>query len=144
MTLETIKRITSRIYKTGTSRVKILDVKAAKEALTSEDVRSLVKNKKIIIVQKIGVSRRNARKKHAAKKKGRSRGPGSLKGSKYSRQSAKERWIEKIRSQRKTLHKLKPLLKENQYRKLYYMIKGNAFKSTKQLQNYMQENKLFQ
>lgn len=142
MALETVKRIASRVFKTGGTHVKILDVKAAQEALTSEDVRQLVKDKKVIIEPKSGVSRVRARKKHIAVQKGRRRGPGSVKGSKYSRQSAKERWIEKIRAQRELLSKLKPALKEGEYRRLYFMIKGNAFKSTKQLQNYVQENKL--
>ncbi len=142
MALETVKRIAGRLFKTGGTRVKILDVKAAQEALTSEDVRQLVKDKKVVIAPKMGVSRVRAQEKAIAVQKGRRRGPGSMKGSKYSRQSAKERWIEKIRAQRELLAKLKPALKEGQYRRLYYMIKGNAFKSSKQLQNYVQENKL--
>ena len=142
MALETVKRIAGRLFKSGTSRVKILDVKAAQEALTSEDVRELVKSKKVVIAPKMGVSRVRAKEKHIAVQKGRRRGPGSMKGSKYSRQSSKERWIEKIRAQRELLAKIKPALKDGEYRRLYFMVKGNAFKSSKQLQTSLQENKL--
>lgn len=142
MAIETVKRVTARIFKCGTSRVRILDEKRASEALTSDDVKALVSEGAVVIIQKKGVSRGKARFKQSRVHAGRRRGSGSSKGSKYALHSAKERWTLKARGQRKLLKTVKSKLASGSYRKVYRMIKGNNFRNKKHLQQYLQDNKL--
>lgn len=140
MSISTIRRLSSRIYGVGESRVKILDQKRAAEALTAEDVKNLVKEKVIIIVASHGPSRAAARHKQSRKAMGRRRGRGSKKGTSVPQ---KEKWIAKVRAQRKLASSFKSKLKHGAFRKVYGMIKGNAFKSKHALFTYLKENNLF-
>ncbi|MFH0836289.1 MAG: 50S ribosomal protein L19e [Candidatus Micrarchaeota archaeon] len=142
MGLKTIKRIASRAFKVGASRIKITDQVAAKEALTADDVRGLVKSGVIRIESKKGVGRGKAEKKAKRKRAGRRRGEGSKKGS-VSRAS-KTRWIETVRAQRKLLASLKGKMASSNYRMLYRRIKGGAFKSKRALLGFVKENKLLE
>ena len=78
-----------------------------KEAITKEDIRSLIKDKIIRKKPKVGVSRGRARKKAVQKKKGRRKGAGSRKGKTTARLPRKKSWINRIRAQRKLLQSLK-------------------------------------
>ncbi|MFH1247026.1 MAG: 50S ribosomal protein L19e [Candidatus Micrarchaeota archaeon] len=139
MSVATVRRLCSRIFNVGESRVKILDQKKSGEALSAEDVRELVKEKIIVIEVSRGPSKAAARYKQSRLKSGRRRGPGSKKGTGVSN---KTKWIEKIRSQRKLLRSLKPKLKQGSYRKIYKMVKGNAFKNKRALSTYLRDNQL--
>lgn len=139
MSISTVRRICSRLYGVGESRVKIIDAKRADEALSADDVRSLVKEKAILIIGSKAPSRRAARFKQSRLSQGRRRGRGSRKG---TRVSQKTLWIRKIRSQRKLLASLKHKLANGAFRKTYKMIKGNAFRNKRALSTYLQENKL--
>jgi len=143
MGLQTVRRLAASILKAGESRVRILDAVKAKEALTRDDVRSLVRQGIVVVEQKKGVGRAKARFKQSRLHAGRRRGRGSRKGAKYSRVSRKERWVGKVRSQRRLLKRLKGELRKGGYRKLYSMVKGNFFKSKKHLLSYAGENKFF-
>lgn len=142
MGLTTIRRLAASIANAGESRIKIIDPVKAKEALTRDDVRSLLKQGVIVVEQKKGVGRDKARFKHARLHAGRRRGVGSKKGSPFAGKSRKARWVEKVRSQRKLLKTVKGKLNEGAYRKLYLMVKGNLFKTKKQMLSYARENKL--
>ncbi len=133
MELSKVKQLTARTYAVGVERVKILDEEKAKEVLTRDDVRKLVKSKAIIIKPKRGTSRGRARLLEKEKRSGRRRGSGSRKGKKTARTPKKATWIKKVRALRRTLKKVKP---EN-YRNLYRRIKGGYFKSKKHLLNYI-------
>lgn len=133
MSVKTTKRLVSRISGAGESRVVIRDQKAAKEALTADDVRELMRTGVIEIRPEKPVSRSKARLKQSRKESGRRRGSGSRKGSQFSKTPQKTRWIAKVRSQRKVLSNLKPRLSEGAYRELYSQVKGNLFRSKKQL-----------
>ena len=139
MSIATVRRICSRVYSVGETRVKILDAKRAAEALTADDVRLLVKEKVILITSEKGPSRAAARYKQSRLGKGRRRGRGSKKGTSMS---DKDKWISKIRSQRKLLHSLKSKFKKGEFRKVYKMVKGNAFKNKHVLSTYLKENNL--
>ncbi len=139
MSISTVRRICARVFDVGESRVKIMDTKRASEALTADDVRTLVKDKAVVIIASKGPSRAAARYKQSRLRSGRRRGPGSKKGTSIS---TKDKWIMKIRSQRKLLFSLKLKVKHGEFRKVYRMIKGNAFKSKHALLTYLNENKL--
>ncbi len=142
MGLVTIRRLAASIAKAGGSRIKILDPVRAKEALTRDDVRSLLKEGVIVVEQKKGVGRSKAKFKHSRVHAGRRRGVGSRKGAMFAGLSRKERWVRKVRSQRKLLKSVKSNLAEGAYRKLYSMVKGNLFKTKKQMLSFARENKL--
>ncbi len=139
MAISTIRRIAARIYRVGETRVRIADQKKASQALTADDVRQLVKDKILVIRPLKRPSRASARWKQARIRSGRRRGRGSKKGTGFSQ---KRKWIEKTRSQRKLLVIYKAKLKPGAFRKLYRMVKGNAFRNKHALVTYMNENHL--
>ncbi|MCS7126717.1 MAG: 50S ribosomal protein L19e [Aigarchaeota archaeon] len=141
--LEFQKRIAADLMKCGVSRVRFdlerLDEVA--EAITREDVRKLIEDGVIYKVHEKGVSRVRARERE---EKGRGRGSGSRKGEKYSIVTRKERWILKVRAQKKKLKELrdKRLIERSTYRKIYGMVKAGAFKSVRDMLTYLESNKL--
>ncbi|MFH0713001.1 MAG: 50S ribosomal protein L19e [Candidatus Micrarchaeota archaeon] len=139
MAISTVRRVASRIYGIGESRIKIMDPKRALEALTADDVRQLVKEKVVVFVAEKAPSRAAARLKQKRKSLGRRRGRGSKKGTSMP---SKTKWILKIRGQRKLLASLKSKLKDGKFRKVYKMVKGNAFKSKQALSTYLKDNQL--
>ena len=145
MAISTVRRIAAKLLGAGESRIRIKpeEVKRAEEALTTDDVRQLVKEGVVWAVRVKGVPRIRAKIKHAKKKKGRRTGSGSKKGAKYSRVSKKEQWKLKTRSQRKMLKRLKDSnqLNEGVYRGAYRMLKGNAWRSNAAMLAYFKDAK---
>ncbi|MCD6522856.1 MAG: 50S ribosomal protein L19e [Candidatus Diapherotrites archaeon] len=129
MELNQVKQVAAKVYKVGKDRVKIIDETRAREAITRDDIRQLVKEKAIIIKSKRGTSRGRARVLKAQKKRGRRKGPGMRKGKKTARESRKKKWIKKVRAQRKKLKEIRP----DDYRSKYRMVKAGFFKSVKHL-----------
>ena len=133
MSVATTRRIAAKVLKVGENRVKIKpdEVEKAAQALTADDVRQLIREKVVWAERVKGVPRIRAKLEHAKKKSGKRGGAGSRKGTKYSRISAKEQWMSRIRAQRGLLRELRgeKRLKEGTYRQAYLMIKGNAFRS---------------
>ncbi len=138
MVLTTQKRIAAKILKCGENRVRFDNerIEEIEEAITRKDIKRLIKEGVIYKIQKKGISRARVEKKK--------RGPGSKKGAKHSRLSRKEKWIQRVRAQRKKLRELKNkrLIERSVYRDIYQMIKSGAFKSTRQMIEYLKENKL--
>ena len=143
MDLNQVKSIAKKVLKVGKKRVKIKKPEEAMQAMTREDVRDLVRKKAIKKEKPKGTSKARARKRKAQKKKGRQRGKGKRKGAVKARANKKEKWMEKIRAQRKYLKEIKPKLKEDAYRKLYLMCKGGYFRSKTHLNLYINEKKLW-
>lgn len=141
--MQTVRRLAARVLKIGESRVRILDTQAAAKAITADDVRGLLSQGAVGILQEKAPSRAKARRKAKRKLAGRRRGPGSQKGSYFAGQSRKQRWMELIRAQRSFLAANKTRLKAGAYPKVYKMIKGNAFRSRKILKQYLDENQLW-
>jgi len=133
MSIETTKRVVSRFAKVGESRIVIRDFKAAKDALTADDMRELVKTGAIEIIPAKGIGRAKAKIKQKRKEAGRRRGSGSRKGSQFAKTTRKDRWVTKVRAQRKVLLNLRSRLAEGAYRELYSQIKGNLFRDKKHL-----------
>lgn len=130
MNMSSAKRLASRYLNVGISRVKYFgDLGKVKEAITGDDIKNLVSEG---IFTKVGQghSRGRARINLEKKKSGRSRGPGKRKGSVKARTDPKDKWLKKVRSQRKFIKKL--LLEGNVdnkvYRSLYRKIKGGFFR----------------
>ncbi|MEM4348135.1 MAG: 50S ribosomal protein L19e [Candidatus Anstonellaceae archaeon] len=142
----TVRRIAAEILRVGENKVRFKPeaYQKIKEALTREDVRSLISEGAIYALKKRGVSRVRGRLHHQAQKKGRRRGPGSRKGSMGARQGTKKAWIAKVRAQRKYLHQLADSgrIEKSVMRKIYLMIKGNAFRGVKAMEAYLKDNKL--
>lgn len=146
MAMNTVRRIASQILGVGESKVRFSTESTSKigEALTREDVRSLIKEGAVYAIQPRGVSRIRGREKQAQARKGRRGGKGSKKGTHAARLHPKENWIAKVRSQRRYLRALieAKKLPEGSSRRIYLMIKGNAFKGVKFLEVYLKDNKL--
>ena len=146
MTLRTQRRLAASLLKAGENRIWI-DPDAADEvgeAVTRDDVRRLIKEGVIRARQKRGISSYRRKRLASQKKKGRRRGHGSRKGTKYARYPKKERWISTIRALRKLLRELRDSgeLSRREYRRLYRMAKGGAFRSRAHLQSYIAEHSL--
>lgn len=146
MAQDTIRRLAADILDIGENRVKFdpAQMPRIKEALTRDDVRSLISEGVIIAVPARGVSRFRGRERAAGKRAGRRRGHGSRKGTAAARNPPKKRWMAKVRSQRGVLFELreKKGIQPDSIRRIYNMIKGNAFRSKNALMAYLKENNL--
>ena len=144
--MKNVRRIASEIMGMGESKIRFKTESLAKieEALTREDVRTLIREGDITAVSKRGVSRVRARKKTAQKRKGRRSGTGSRKGTFATRTGDKLAWMAKIRAQRKLLRRFveSGRIPDESTRKIYLMVKGNAFKGVKVFETYLKDNKL--
>ena len=146
MNLKNQRRLAASVLNVGVNRVWI-DPEGAEEVeavITRQEIRKLV-NDGIIKALPIGKSSRGrARERMAQKKAKRRRGPGRRKGAKYSVVSRKERWMSRIRSQRKRLRRLRErrVITVNTYRSLYMKAKGGEFRSIAELERYITEHNL--
>ena len=100
-----VRSIVAGLLKTGKSKIVIdpTQNQRIKEAMTKEDVRSLIGDK---IVRRRKVSQQN-KKRVLSKKKGRKRGAGKRKGTAKARTNPKKKWMKNVRAQRKKLKQLK-------------------------------------
>ncbi|MHA2430371.1 MAG: 50S ribosomal protein L19e [Promethearchaeota archaeon] len=146
MSLKAQKRMAAEILKCGENRV-YFDPYLIDEiqlAITREDIRSLIKEGIIRKKYKKGISKFRKKLHHQKKKKGRARGLGKRKGSKYARNPKKKAWMKRIRPQRRELKKLRDrkLITAAIYRKLYKNAKGGMFNSVAQMNRYIKEKEL--
>jgi large subunit ribosomal protein L19e len=137
MTFEGPRRLAGAIMKVGTTRVKFdpARLEEVSEALTKDDIRSLIKSGAITKDPKKGISRGRARAKKKQKLKGRSKGVGRRGGTAKARTPAKKKWMNKIRAIRDELRMMreKKEITPTEYRKLYLQSKGNMFQSRRHL-----------
>jgi large subunit ribosomal protein L19e len=144
--MNSVRRIASELLGVGQSKVRFKPDASSKisEALTREDVRALIADGSVYFLKPRGVSRLRGRQKQEAARKGRRGGAGSRKGTHSARLDSKLVWIAKVRAQRRYL---RGLVEQNKIqgkaaRKIYMMVKGNAFKGVKILETYLKDNKL--
>jgi len=146
LSLSAQKRIAAEILKCGINKVYFdpYFIEDIKLAITREDIRNLIKEGAIKKKYKIGISKYRKKIRHERKKKGRARGLGKRKGSKYARTPRKRAWIKRIRPLRRELKKLRDrkLITTATYRKLYKNAKGGMFTSVAQLNRYIKEKEL--
>ena len=146
MDVKTQRKIAAKVLKVGVNRVKI-DPESLPDvalAITREDIRRHIDDGDIKSRKVKGISRGRARAIAVKRKRGQRIGHGSRKGPKYSRLSSKDRWINKIRVQRKYLKSLRDegYIDTINYRKLYLQAKGGLFRSVRYLRNYIAEHGL--
>ncbi len=146
MRLTLQKRIAADILKCSPKRIWIDPVRTpeVKDAVTKQDIRTLVNNGLIVKKQKEGQSKFRARKTAEQKKKGRRQGFGSRKGAKKARTPAKKKWTASIRLQREFLKQLydKKILDVKNYRMLLLKSKGGFFRSKRHIKIYINEHGL--
>ena len=146
MRLTLQKRIAADILKCSPKRIWIDPVRTpeVKEAVTKQDIRTLVNNGLIVKKQKNGQSKFRARKTADQKRKGRRQGVGSRKGAQNARTPRKLKWMNSIRLQRSFLRDLrnKNILNVHNYRELLLKAKGGFFRSERHIKIYINEHDL--
>ncbi|HTT15078.1 MAG TPA: 50S ribosomal protein L19e [Thermoplasmata archaeon] len=127
------RRLAAALLKCGEGRVWIdpASQEELADAVTRSDLRSAIKAGVIRRLPVRGTSRVRARRHAAEVKKGRHSGPGSRRGTPFSRVSKKERWMRRIRAQRDTLRELRAgqKISAQVYREFYRRAKGGMFRS---------------
>lgn len=135
------RRLAAAVLDCGEGRVWIdpLHADAVAEAVTRQDLRSLIRKGYIKAKQDPGNSRVRARLLAIQKASGRRKGPGSRKGAKGARDSRKGKWIRTIRPIRETLATLRAEKKitPKLYRVYYMKAKGGSFRSRAHLISHM-------
>lgn len=127
------RRLAADLLSCGSGRVWIdpASQEELSDAVTRTDVRGAIKAGVIRRRPVKGTSRARARRHAREVAKGRHSGPGSRRGSPFSRVPRKERWMRKIRAQRKLLKELREGRKipPAVYREFYRRAKGGMFRS---------------
>jgi large subunit ribosomal protein L19e len=155
MKLNLQKKLAARVLKVSEKRVKLdlgkLDelgtsLEDFKQSITKQDIRNYINKGVIYAVQKKGISRGKARKRHQQRLKGRQRGPGTRKGTRKAREPKKETWMDRIRSQRQLLNVLreKKAISNRDYWDLYSKAKGGFFRSRRHIRIFIQEHDMIQ
>jgi len=126
------RRIAATILKCGEKRIWMKPDSREKisSAITRKDIRGLINDG---LIKKVPAKKKT---KSIVKKR---QGPGSRKGSAGARMGKKNEWLKIIRPQRRLLKEMKEKIPKEQYRKLYYMIKGNSFRSKAHLTLYLRK-----
>ena len=138
MSLKSQRRMAANIFRAGLSRVWIdpEEIDRVQSAITRGEIQTLVREGRIRLLPKKGVSRGRARARA-----GRKRGPGRRKG---GRGLGKKEWVSKIRAVRRHLRVLRDrrqLTPEN-YRKLLGLAKGGAFRSSSHVDDFAKSRQL--
>ncbi len=140
------RRLAASLMKCSKKRVRFDqdDLQEIREAITKDSVRDLIKDGLISKKPKVGITRGRARKKAVQKRKGRQRGPGSMKGKRTARLPKKIAWANRVRPQRAFIKELrdKGYLTPTTYRMLYRKVKGGFFRSKRHVKHYIEEQKL--
>ena len=138
------RRLAADVLGVGEGRV-WLDPGAQEEiadAITREDIRSLVDQGIVQAKDGRGNSRARARERDEKRAYGHRKGPGTRKGRAGARQGRKDHWIDTIRAQRRRLRELRDegTLTPTEYRELYRKSSGGEFRSVQYLQTYIDNN----
>ena len=140
------KRLAAGILKCSHRKVTFAPEKLTeiKEAITKQDVKTLISDGLIKRVKSNRQSRSRTRLRAGQRRKGRQRGPGSRKGRASARLSGKSRWIARIRLQRFLLKELKASksISQSAYRDLYMKSKGGFFRSRRHIELYITEREM--
>jgi len=138
------RELAARTLGVGVNRIKIEPefMDDLQDAITRNDIRSLVTARSLYVTQIKGTSRGRARTRHLRIKK-RGRGPGSKKGRKKARAGKKELWIRKVRGMRRHIKILKSRgdVSNKVYWSLYKKIRGGTIRSLAHLRELVKEAK---
>ena len=140
------KRLAAQVLKCGKNRIRFDPEKLTeiKEAITKNDVKSLINNGVISKKRLLNTSRFWARKAKRQKSHGRRKGFGSRKGKKSARNNPKRSWINKIRLQRGYIRYLrgKNMITNEAHNELYMKSKGGYFRSLRHMKLYISEKNI--
>lgn len=144
--LKSQRRMAAEILDIGKNRV-WMDPNAIKDiemAVTKQDIRNLIEDRKIWKNPPKTPSRHRARERSEKKREGRKRGLGSRKGTKKARKG--EQWLERIRSLRKLLKKLRDqeIITSKTYQRLRGLAKAGNFSRKRDLKRYINDQELNQ
>ncbi len=142
MSIKFTRRAAARVMHRGESKIRIKkDATAdAQRALTTDDVRDMVKSGKVYAVAlKHNVSRRG-KIAHAKKMMGRGRGPGSSRGTAKARGGVD--YKKRVRGQRRVIKALKTdkTIDNKTFKRFYLLVKGGTFASKQSLINHIRGN----
>ena len=112
--------------------------------LDRNDIRRLIAKGVITKIEKKGQRKKESGLRRKQKVKGRRSREGSRKGKTYSKKSRRTHWIERVRPLRKRLRELRNpgKIARSDYRKLYTMVNGGAFRNKKHLLYYVKEKEI--
>jgi large subunit ribosomal protein L19e len=137
-TLKLQRKLASRILRCGENKIWIDPerLEDVKEAITSEDIRQLIREKSIKRIKSAGIKARAGKKRRKRKKKGRKRGVGKIKKRINKR---KQRYVKKVRKLRNYLKLLKKQNKINtkQANKIKNLIKAGEINTIKNIEEYI-------
>jgi large subunit ribosomal protein L19e len=145
MGVNSVRKIAAEMLNCGQSRVRMELTKEVEEALTREDIRSLIRSGLVWKIQKKGTSKFRSKVAFRQKRKGRRTREGSRKGTFRARSGPKKgRWIKTIRSLRRLLKDLKEngQIEHKTYTEFYPRIKGGEFRNKKHLLFYLDDHDL--
>jgi len=144
MGVGSVRKIAAEMLKCGESRIRIEMTKETEEALTRDDVRSLIRSGLVWKVQKKGTSKFRTKVAFRQKKKGRRTRMGSRHGTYNARSPRKRRWIKSIRALRRLLKELRDngQIESKTYTEFYPRIKGGEFRNKKHLLFYLDDHDL--
>ena len=142
MNLRSKRRLAADVLGVGKDRI-IFDPEAQdliQDAITRSTIRGLAGMGGIKVAPVQGISRGRARAKH---NKGKSRGQGSMRGTKTARTTRKTVWVMKVRALRWRLKVARDRneISKDQYRKLYRQVKGGQVRGIKHLYEIMKETR---
>jgi large subunit ribosomal protein L19e len=131
MQLKLQRRLAADILGVGENRIRF-DPERLEEiadAITREDVRALIEEGAIYAAPVKGQTRNRAKETRVRK------------GGKYTTLTKKERWIMRVRPQRRYLRRLRDhgIIDRSLYRKLYLQVKAGRFKSIADIRNLLIE-----
>ena len=142
--LKNQRRMAAQMLKCGLGRIHIdpEGIEAVAEAVTRQDVRTLIKDGVIKKKQKRGISSGRIRHLRQQKAKRKRKGHGSRKGPKYARTPKKREWIRTIRPMRHELRTMREqgVITPNIYRKYYLKAKGGLYRSRAHLRAQMESD----
>ncbi|MCL4452873.1 50S ribosomal protein L19e [Ferroplasma sp.] len=146
MKMSSIREISADELKVGKSRVWIdtNNLDKVLDATSRDDIKKLIGLNVIQKKDKKNHSNQRLKKRINQLSKGRRRGPGSVRGTKYARYPRKRRWITTIRALRNELKTLreKDAIDRTTYRKYYRTIKSGSFTSRAQLVSHLKTESL--
>ena len=146
MRLTIQRRIAADVLKCGPRRVWFDEdsLEEIKDSITKQDIRALIIEGVIREKPIKGVSRGKSRINKQQKAKGLRKGHGSRKGKKTARLNKKEKWMNKIRIQRRFLKELrdKVIISTSVYQMLNLRAKGGFFRSKRHVKLFIEEKKI--
>ena len=132
------KKLASKMLRCSDSKIWIDPTNdKVRQAITRRDIRRFIKE---------GIIARLPDKKAKKVVGKRQQRTGSIKGTRKARVGPKNAWFKVVRPQRRMLKELKDQkqLRPHAYRKVYRMIKGNAFRSRAHLNTYLKEKNILE